>query len=250
MCARVHGQPTDRFMKVNHHKSNLFQLCRFGVINAYLFPERDQTFTLIDTGIIRFGHAIIREAAKLGRPVARIVLTHVHRDHVGSLEYLTRKLPEVEVAVGEREARFLQRDFSLDSNEPNARIKGMFSLCRARPTRLLGEGDRVGSLSVIASPGHTPGHIALFDPATQILFGGDAFHSMFGGVSVASAPKALFPFLAMATWHAPTALESARRLLAVEPEFLAPGHGPIVVQPAEAMREAIARETIRLDAVV
>ena len=121
MCASVHGQPTDRFMKVNHHKSNLFQLCRFGVINAYLFPERDQTFTLIDTGIIRFGHAIIREAAKLGRPVARIVLTHVHRDHVGSLEYLTRKLPEVEVAVGERESRLsVPRPLSPNSRKPNA----------------------------------------------------------------------------------------------------------------------------------
>ena len=88
----------DRFMKVNyhsssllHHTSNLFQLSRFGFVNAYLFAERDRTFTLIDTGIISFGHEIIKEAGKLDRPVARIVLTHVHADHAGSLDYLTRK---------------------------------------------------------------------------------------------------------------------------------------------------------------
>jgi glyoxylase-like metal-dependent hydrolase (beta-lactamase superfamily II) len=244
-------------MKVNyhssslfHHTSSLFQLCRFGFVNAYLFAERDQTFTLIDTGIISFGHSIIKETAKLGRPIGRIVLTHVHGDHVGSLDYLVRKLPGIEVAVGEREARLLQGDFSLDQNESDAKVKGTFPRCRTRPTRLLTEGDRVGSLSVIVSPGHTPGHISLFDPASQILFSGDAFHSMFGGVTVASTPKALFPFLSMGTWHAPTALESARRLLAVEPEFLAPGHGPIVTKPAEAMRQAIEQEAVRVDARV
>jgi glyoxylase-like metal-dependent hydrolase (beta-lactamase superfamily II) len=233
-------------MKLNYRTPSLFQLCRFGFVNAYLFAERDRTFTLIDTGIISSGHAIIKEARKLARPIVRIVLTHVHGDHVGSLDYLTRKFPDIEVAVGEREARLLQRDFSLAGNEPNAKFKGMFPHCRTRPTKLLREGDKVGSLSVVFSPGHTPGHISLFDPATQILFSGDALHSMFGGVSVASTPKPLFPFLSWGTWDAPTALDSARRLLAIEPEFLAPGHGPIVVQPVEALRQAIEREAVRL----
>jgi glyoxylase-like metal-dependent hydrolase (beta-lactamase superfamily II) len=235
-------------MKLNYCTPSLFQLCRFGFINAYLFAERDRTFTLIDTGIMGSGHAIIKQAGKLARPIVRIVLTHVHADHIGSLDYLTHKFPDVEVAVGEREARFLQGDFSLDQNEPKMEIKGRFLRCRTRPTRLLREGDKVGSLSVVFSPGHTPGHISLFDPATQILFTGDALHSMFGGVSVASTPKPLFPFLSRASWHAPTALDSARRLLTVEPEFLAPGHGPIVVQPAEAIRQAIEREAARLAA--
>jgi glyoxylase-like metal-dependent hydrolase (beta-lactamase superfamily II) len=239
---KVNYQATSLF----HDTSSLFQLCRLGCVNAYLFAERDQTFTLIDTGIISFGHAIINEAGKLGRPVARIVLTHAHGDHVGSVDYLARKFPEIEVAVGEREARLLQRDFSLDQGESSAKVKGTFLRCSTRPTRLLREGDKVGSLSVVFSPGHTPGHISLFDPASQILFSGDAFHSMFGGVSVASTPKPLFPFLSWATWDAPTALESARRLLAVEPEYLAPGHGPIVVQPVEAMRQAIEEEVARL----
>jgi glyoxylase-like metal-dependent hydrolase (beta-lactamase superfamily II) len=240
-------------MKVNYHSSSrlhytssLFQLSRFGFVNAYLFAERDQTFTLIDAGIISFGHAITKEASKLGRPVARIVLTHVHWDHVGSLDYLTRKFPEAEVAVSEREARLLERDFSLNSDEPSTKIKGRFLLCRTRPTRLVKEGDKVGSLSVVSSPGHTPGHICLFDPFSQILFSGDALHSMFGGVTVASTPKPLFPFLSWATWDAPTALESGRRLLALEPELLAPGHGPIVIKPVEAIRQAIEQETARL----
>ncbi|HEX3444620.1 MAG TPA: MBL fold metallo-hydrolase, partial [Chthoniobacterales bacterium] len=125
-------------------------------------------------------------------------------------------------------------------------IKGRFLRCRTQPTKLVKEGDKVGSLSVIFSPGHTPGHICLFDPFSQILFSGDSLHSMFGGVTVASTPKRLFPFLSWATWDAPTALESGRRLLALEPELLAPGHGPIVIKPVEAMRQAIEQETARL----
>ena len=45
----------------------------------------------------------------------------------------------------------------------------------------------------------------------------------------------------MATWHRPTALESARALRALEPARLAPGHGKVVDAPLGAMDAAIAR---------
>jgi glyoxylase-like metal-dependent hydrolase (beta-lactamase superfamily II) len=45
----------------------------------------------------------------------------------------------------------------------------------------------------------------------------------------------------MATWHRPTALESARRLLELNPARLAPGHGPVVESPGAAMEAAISR---------
>jgi glyoxylase-like metal-dependent hydrolase (beta-lactamase superfamily II) len=45
----------------------------------------------------------------------------------------------------------------------------------------------------------------------------------------------------MATWHRPTALETARSLRALEPARLAPGHGKVVDAPAAAMDAAIAK---------
>jgi glyoxylase-like metal-dependent hydrolase (beta-lactamase superfamily II) len=45
----------------------------------------------------------------------------------------------------------------------------------------------------------------------------------------------------MATWHRPTALESARKLRALEPPRLAPGHGKVVEDPVAAMDAAIAK---------
>ena len=43
----------------------------------------------------------------------------------------------------------------------------------------------------------------------------------------------------MATWHKPTALETARALRALDPARLAVGHGPIVDAPGAAMDKAI-----------
>jgi glyoxylase-like metal-dependent hydrolase (beta-lactamase superfamily II) len=45
----------------------------------------------------------------------------------------------------------------------------------------------------------------------------------------------------MATWHRPTALESARFLRALDPARIAPGHGKVVEDPGAAMDAAIAR---------
>jgi len=45
----------------------------------------------------------------------------------------------------------------------------------------------------------------------------------------------------MATWHRPTALESARSLRELEPRRLAVGHGRVVEAPVGAMDAAIAR---------
>ena len=50
-----------------------------------------------------------------------------------------------------------------------------------------------------------------------------------------------FPLVYMATWHRPTALESARALRALDPNRLAPGHGRIVDAPGPAMDKAIAK---------
>jgi hypothetical protein len=60
---------------------------------------------------------------------------------------------------------------------------------------------------------------------------------------VATTAKAnwRFPLPAMATWHKPTALESARALRALNPRALAPGHGKVVDDPGAAMDAAIAR---------
>lgn len=224
-------------MKSTLHGQHLIKLTRYGMVNCYLVREEDG-FTLVDTNLAGSAASILAAAEAHGGPIRRIVLTHAHNDHVASLDALQEALPEVEVAIASREARFLAGDLSLDPEEPPAKLRGGYQQCQTKPTRLLEPGERVGSLEVVASPGHTPGHAALLDVRDKSLIAGDAFQIL-GGIAVAGVLRWLFPLPAMATWHKPTALQSARALRALDPARLAVGHGQVLEEPVAAMDQAI-----------
>ena len=207
-------------------------------VNCY-FVREDDGLTLIDTGMPGSAPAILKAAQNLGQPIRRIVLTHAHYDHIRSLDALHQALPEAEVMASARDARFLAGDRSLDASEPQLKLRGGYPTVATRPTRFLADGDLVGSLRVIGTPGHTPGHIALLDTRDGSLIAGDAFQTR-GGMAVAGTLKWLLPFPAMATWDRPTALASARVLRALNPSRLATGHGEVAEQPLAAMDRAIA----------
>lgn len=217
--------------------TNLIRLTRWWFFNCFLVRENDG-FTLVDTCLSGSAHEILDEAGKYGLSIVRIVLTHAHADHVGSLDQLREALPNIEVAITARDARFLAGDMSLDPGEPQTKLRGGYQACAARPTRLLAPGDRVGSLEVVAAPGHTPGHATFLDVRDRSLIAGDAFQTQ-GGLAVSGTLRPLFPFPALATWHKPTALASARALVALNPSRLAVGHGPVLPDPAAAMDRAI-----------
>ncbi len=232
-------------MKTTTHGNHLIQLTRFGAINCYLLRE-DDGFTLIDTGMAGSAEQILAAARQYGLPIVRIVLTHAHVDHVGSLDALHEALPDVEVAITRRDARFLTGDQSLDASEPQVKLRGGYPVCKTQPTRLLKEGDHIGSLEVIATPGHTPGHAAFLDNRDRTIIAGDAFQTL-GGVAVSGTLELLFPLPALATWHKPLALESARKLLAFAPAQLAVGHGRVLANPVVKMEQAIATLARELD---
>jgi glyoxylase-like metal-dependent hydrolase (beta-lactamase superfamily II) len=218
---------------------NTFRVSRFGFVNAYLIRE-DDGLTLVDTMLPRSAKPILAAAQRLGAPIRRIALTHAHGDHVGSLDELADALPGVEVLISTRDARLLAKDTSLDPDEPQDKLRGGYPGAKTRPTRTLEPGDLVGSLEVVASPGHTPGHVALLDRRDGTLFAGDAYSTL-GGVATPAKANPRFPLVWFATWSRPLSLESARALRALDPERLAPGHGRIVDAPGPAMDTAIAK---------
>lgn len=217
--------------------SQVHQVSRFGLLNAYLVEE-DDGLTLVDT-MMGAAKPILAAAERLGRPIVRIALTHAHGDHVGSLDALKAALPNAEVSISPRDARLLAKDLTRDPGEEKGKLRGSLPGAETKPDRLLAPGDHVGSLLVIAAPGHTPGQLAFLDPRDGTLICGDAFATV-GGVGTSAKPKLLFPLIALATWHRPTALETAKALRALDPARLAPGHGKIVDAPGAAMDRAIA----------
>lgn len=109
--------------------------------------------------------------------ITQIVLTHGHFDHVGEVAALARRL-DVPVSIGREDAPMLENPGSMFMNLPIA-IEGM------TPQRQLDHGDTVScgrlKLEVLHVPGHTRGHIALYERQQGILFSGDVlFHSSIG----------------------------------------------------------------------
>lgn len=208
-------------------------------VNCYLVEEAEGV-TLIDAALPYSAKGILQAVRDIGKPLTRIVLTHVHDDHVGALDAIKAMLPDVPVYVSARDARLMGGDVSLDPGEPSSPIRGgVPKKLATRADVTFTDGERIGSLLAVAAPGHTPGSFALLDTRSGALIVGDAFQTR-AGIAVSGTLRLLFPFPALATWHKETALASARKLAGLKPSLLAAGHGPVLERPAAAMARAIA----------
>lgn len=89
-----------------------------------------------------------------------------------------------------------------------------------QPDVLVNEGDvlpLLGGLQVLATPGHTPGHISFYAPAPGYLFAGDSLRTVGGKLRVSSGPNTLDEAQAQA---------SAQKQLTLKPQVILTGHGP------------------------
>lgn len=111
--------------------------------------------------------------------VDKIILTHGHLDHVGGTEALLATLT-VPVIGPEKEDAFW-----LDQLEAQSTMFGFPNTSSFSPTEWLEEGDVVAvgniKLDVLHIPGHTPGHVALFDAhSKQVIVGDILFNNGIG----------------------------------------------------------------------
>lgn len=211
-------------------------------VNCYLVEETNE-LTLVDAALPNSYKSIIETAKKIGKPITRIVLTHAHSDHIGSLDKLKELLPDAKVYISKRDVRLLRGDRTLDEKETNTPIKGGVPKpeeIKTKPDVLLHEGNRIGSLKAIDTPGHTPGSMSFIDERSNAIIAGDAFQTR-GGVSVSGHMQILFPFPAMATWNKEDALNSAMKIKNLNPTLLAIGHGKMIKQPENMIQHAITK---------
>ena len=87
--------------------------------------------------------------------------------------------------------------------------------------------------------------LAFYDERDGTLIAGDAFQTK-AGTAVAGITRWLFPFPAMATWHLPTALETAITLGNLKPSRLAVGHGNVLENPTAEIEKAIQEAEVKV----
>ncbi|HBI03947.1 MAG TPA: MBL fold metallo-hydrolase [Paenibacillaceae bacterium] len=229
-------------MQMNHEKT-VYQLAflpRIFPVNCYIVEE-EYELTLIDTGLPYSWKGILHAARKIGKPITKILLTHGHEDHIGSLDRLKEILPNVPVYVSKRDARLMSGDRSLDDTEPNTPIRGgVPKKLKTRADILLQDGDQIGSLLAISTPGHTPGSMCFMDTRNNALIVGDTMQTR-GGFAIAGQIRPFFPFPALATWNKQETIKSVRKLLTFQPSLIAAGHGKMLLNPGETIENTLAK---------
>ncbi len=172
--------------------------------NTYLLPGRVPT--LIDAGVGNAEHIESVARALEGKPLALLLITHGHSDHVNGVPAIRARWPGVRVrqfGAGEQPIH--------DDDEIEA-------------------GD--GVLKALHTPGHSPDHLSF--AAAGDVFCADLIRS--GGTIVIPASRGgdLTQYLA-----------SLKRVRNLQPSRLLPGHGPIIDDPAKAIDEYVRHRAIR-----
>jgi glyoxylase-like metal-dependent hydrolase (beta-lactamase superfamily II) len=217
-----------------------------GFVYAYLV-EDDDGLVMVDTGTVKLQQQFAAALSTLGKQadqIRRILVTHHHPDHAGSLAELVRRTGAT-VWVHATDAQVVRGDRAWQLPEPsNVVVKLIGKLMRmgaerAEPADVDNEltgGEHLefaGGIDVVETPGHTAGHVSyLLRREGGVLFAGDA------AVNVVGGPAAGPPFLSSLVTERPEAVgASLRRIAAQEFEVAVFGHGsPIVGGAAEQFR--------------
>lgn len=212
----------------------LYSITSAYTAQVFLIEDPDG-LTLIDAGLASAPARIIRRIKAMGyKPtdVKRILITHAHPDHIGGLLELKRLTgADVITSAGER--------LYVEGKEPAPRppkesLSGLGRLVNITPAKARGtpvdcvveDGETLsevmGGLQAIVTAGHTPGHIAFWQPEKRVLFCGD----MMVNIAGLRLPPAAF------TVDMDENRRSIRRVAGLGAEIVCFGHGPVLERDA------------------
>jgi len=216
---------------------------------VFVIEGRDG-LTLVDTSLANARPMIERQLGGHGHKltdIKRILITHAHGDHVGSL-------PELQQLTGARTyAQYWETQVMRGTQQvARPRPEDLHGIARLMVGRMpppkiptakvdceLKGGDRLdevlSGLTVVDLPGHTPGQVGFWYPDKRLLICGDALGRMMGRLSL--------PF-AVATADMAEAKRSIRKLATMDIAVLCFGHGdPIIGNASEKLRTFVTKLT-------
>ncbi len=214
-----------------------------GYVRAFLVADGTD-LTLVDTLGDPHPHLILAEIRRLGRSLSdlkRIWLTHAHFSHLCGAKAL-RDLTgakvcshawEADIVEGHRKA---QRVSIVPKRPRRAYIPFQLGLALGLGDHphcpvddVLGDQHQEGGLTVLHTPGHTPGHLAFWAEKHKVLLSGDAITTwpeFAGGWDSFTLNKV-------------QQKDSLRRLAALIPEAVGVGHGDPITEDAAARLDSL-----------
>lgn len=182
---------------------------------------------LIDSGPAVGARDLLRVLEQV--EVRQIAITHGHEDHIGGLAALRRRYPDAPVYASRRTADLIRDPAALGMQFYRRMVWGAPAPLEG-VTALDAVDDRITTrnyrLRAVETPGHSPDHVAYFEPRLRWLFAGDAF---IGGRDRTWAPE--FDLFAV--------LGSLQMLVSLEPARLFPGSGNVRRNPVPDLLDKI-----------
>ncbi|HEY6742130.1 MAG TPA: MBL fold metallo-hydrolase [Lapillicoccus sp.] len=181
----------------------------FGFVSAYLLV-RGASVAVVDTGVAGNADAIstaLQAASASWDSVTDVILTHHHPDHAGGLGDVAARASRASIHAG-------AADIDTIPTSPRTIVAAA-------------DGSDIFGMQVVATPGHTDGHISVFDRGTRVLVAGDALGNT-GGLTGSNPQFTADPA---------QAAQSVKTLAALDVGTILFGHGaPLTSGAAEALR--------------
>ncbi|HTH12583.1 MAG TPA: MBL fold metallo-hydrolase [Acidovorax sp.] len=197
--------------------------------NILFLGQRDTA--IVDTGYC--SHAgqtveLVRSALR-GRPLDRVLNTHLHSDHCGGNAALQKTWPGVLTAIPPGQADHVRQwdPYALSYTPTGQECPRFRADTLLMPGSCVLLGDK--PWQVHAAPGHDPHSVVLFEPQGRVLISADALWENGFGV--------VFPELEGEDAFAAVAatLDLIERLA---PQVVIPGHGPVFADAPRALEGA------------
>lgn len=170
---------------------------------------------LIDCGYVGFLSQIEQALIENGLSAANLThvyITHQDHDHMGALADLKRKYPKIQIVTSGVEAPYIsgaekslrlsqaeamQEKLPPEQQEFGKAFCALLKRVQTAPVdQLVNDGDELdwcGGCTVIATPGHTPGHTSLYLKEFETIITGDAA-ALENGVPVIANPQFTLDF--------------------------------------------------------
>ncbi|HEX9887916.1 MAG TPA: MBL fold metallo-hydrolase [Nitriliruptorales bacterium] len=188
-----------------------------GFVAAYVLVRGSEA-VVVDAGTEGSENAILsvlQDAGTGWSGVSEVILTHHHPDHVGSVPAVLEAAPGARAYAGELDIP---------------------AITSPRELSALTGGEVVSGLEIVATPGHTAGHISVLDRDARVLVAGDALNG--DGSGGLEGPNPDFTQDVDRAWESVAALAA----LDVAVEAILPGHGGTVTADAASKLRGLSQE--------